>query len=57
MVLEWMLGRLAGGVLSGSRYESRYGPLAGSCEYGDETAGSESTDLVTYFKFTFFNSF
>jgi hypothetical protein len=43
---EWILGRLAGECRVdpvGSGQE----PVAGCCEYGDESAGSSATDLVS----------
>jgi hypothetical protein len=43
---EWILGRLAGGVKSGSSW-LRIGIGGGSCKYGDEPAGSGATELVS----------
>jgi hypothetical protein len=39
-------GNWLGGVKSGSSW-LRMGPVADTCEYGDEPAGSGATELVT----------
>jgi hypothetical protein len=45
MGLEWILGRLAGGC-GVDPVGSGQGQVAGSCDYGDELAGSGATELV-----------
>jgi hypothetical protein len=42
-----MLGRLAGGYRLDTVGPGQ-GQVAGSCEYGDEPAGSGATELVSY---------
>jgi hypothetical protein len=44
---EWILGRLAGGCRA-DPVGSGHGPLAGSCKYSDEHAGSGNTYLVSW---------
>jgi hypothetical protein len=43
---EWVLGRSVG-VCGLDSTGSRYGPLAGCCECGDEPSRSGSTELVS----------
>jgi hypothetical protein len=43
---EWILGRLAGRMLSGLNW-LRIGASGDFCEYGDEPLGSGATDLVS----------
>jgi hypothetical protein len=42
---EWILGRLAGECRV-DPVGSGQGPVAGSCEYGDEPSGSGATELL-----------
>jgi hypothetical protein len=46
---KWFLGRLAGrGRNRVNPVCSGYGPVVGSCKYGDEPSGSGATELVSY---------
>jgi hypothetical protein len=49
---EWILGRLAEGGVRVDPVGSGYRPVAVSCKYGDEPAGSGVTGLLSYYEYT-----